>query len=90
MEGVFKNSENGLLEFFKREMGFCSPRIFSRRVSSSEVRLSQLLDNGSVETKRLSKHQGRVHSLLSNRESPYVFFIVAGRMDLSNTWLSIS
>ncbi|KAK6163259.1 hypothetical protein DH2020_000123 [Rehmannia glutinosa] len=158
MEGVFKNSENGLLEFFKREMSFCSPRIFSRRVSASEtlikkidlygkltghqgcvntvefnstgellvsgsddrqimlwdwatqklklsypsghldnifqarimpftddrkivtssadcqVRLSQLLDNGSVETKRLSKHQGRVHRLAVEPGSPYVFY----------------
>ncbi|KAK4440786.1 DDB1- and CUL4-associated factor 8 [Sesamum alatum] len=158
MEEVFKNSDNGLLEFFKREMGFCSPRIFSRRMSASEtlikqidlygkltghqgcvntvefnstgellvsgsddrqimlwdwaarklkfsypsghldnifqarimpftddrkivtssadcqVRLSQVLENGSVETKRLSKHQGRVHRLAVEPGSPYVFY----------------
>ncbi|GFP94841.1 ddb1- and cul4-associated factor 8 [Phtheirospermum japonicum] len=158
MEGFLKNSENGLLDFFKRELGFYSPRIYSRRVSASEalikkidmygklighqgcvntvefnstgellvsgsddtqiklwdwstqklrlsypsghldnifqarimpftddskivtssadcqVRLSQLLDNGSVETKRLSKHQGRVHKLAVEPGSPYVFY----------------
>ncbi|KAL0436486.1 UNVERIFIED_CONTAM: DDB1- and CUL4-associated factor 8 [Sesamum radiatum] len=183
MEGVFKNSDNGLLEFFKREVGFCSPRIFSRRMSASEVLLlfpspralvvdplmkklslasptlikkidlygkltghqgcvntvefnstgellvsgsddrqimlwdwaarklkfsypsghldnifqarimpftddrkivtssadcqviwPQVLENGSVETKRLSKHQGRVHRLAVEPGSPYVFY----------------
>ncbi|KAL3653088.1 hypothetical protein CASFOL_002769 [Castilleja foliolosa] len=158
MEGFLKNSENGLLDFFKREMGFYSPRIYSRRASASEalikkidlygklsghkgcvntvefnltgellvsgsddtqiklwdwstqklrlsypsghfdnifqarimpfsddhkivsssadcqVRLSQLLDDGSVETKRLSKHQGRVHKLAVEPGSPYVFY----------------
>lgn len=39
MEGVLKNSENGLVLFFNREMGFCPPRIFSRRISASEVLL---------------------------------------------------
>ncbi|KAG8387736.1 hypothetical protein BUALT_Bualt02G0052400 [Buddleja alternifolia] len=37
MEAVYKNSENGLLQFFKREMGFSPPRIFPRRISASEV-----------------------------------------------------
>ncbi|PIN01405.1 WD40 repeat protein [Handroanthus impetiginosus] len=158
MEGVNKNSENGLLDFFKREMGFCPPRTFSRRVSASQamikhidlygkltghqgcvntiefnstgellvsgsddkrvmlwdwsmqklklsyssghldnifqarimpftddriivtssadcqVRLSQVLENGRVETKKLSKHQGRVHRLAVEPGSPYVFY----------------
>ncbi|KAI3461472.1 hypothetical protein Pfo_018135 [Paulownia fortunei] len=153
MDGLYRNSENGLLEFFKREMGLSPPRIFSRRtliehidlygklnghqgcvnsvafnstgellVSGSDdrqimlwdwaaeklkfsypsghldnifqarimpftddckiitssanyqVRLSQVLGNGSVETKRLSKHQGRVHSLAVEPGSPYVFY----------------
>ncbi|KAL7115674.1 hypothetical protein ACP275_04G196800 [Erythranthe tilingii] len=158
MEGAFKNSDNGVVEFFKREMGFSAPRVFSRRISASQtmikqidlygklsghqgcvntiefnstgeilvsgsddkqimlwnwatqklkfsypsghldnifqarimpftddrkivtssadcqVRLSQVLDNGSVETKRLSKHQGRVHRLAVEPGSPYVFY----------------
>lgn len=36
--------------------------------------LGQVLENGSVETKRLSKHQGRVHSLAVEPGSPYVFY----------------
>lgn len=39
-----------------------------------QVRLSEVLDNGSVETKRLSKHQGRVHRLAVEPGSPYVFY----------------
>ncbi|KAL6566674.1 hypothetical protein OROMI_015078 [Orobanche minor] len=158
MEGHLKNSENRLLDFFKREIGFCSPRIYSRRISASEtmikqidlygkltghqgcvntvefnstgellvsgsddrqimlwdwatqklrysypsghldnifqarimpfsddrkivtssadcqVRLSHLLENGSAETKRLSRHQGRVHKLAVEPGSPYVFY----------------
>ncbi|KAL8516111.1 hypothetical protein ACS0TY_014694 [Phlomoides rotata] len=158
MEKLHRNSKNGLLEFYKREMGFSSPRIFSHRVSASQaliehidlygklnghqgcvntvafnstgellvsgsddkqiklwdwaarklklsypsghldnvfqakfmpftddhkiitssadcqVRLSQILENGSVVTKRLSRHQGRVHSLAVEPGSPYVFY----------------
>lgn len=43
-------------------------------ISLVQVRLSLLLENGSVETKRLSKHQGRVHSLAVEPGSPYVFY----------------
>ncbi|CAA0811953.1 Transducin/WD40 repeat-like superfamily protein [Striga hermonthica] len=158
MGDILKNSENRLLDFFRREMGFCSPRIYSRRVSASEtlikkidlygklighqgcvntvefnstgellvsgsddrevmlwdwatrklrfsyssghldnifqasimpytddrkivtssadcqVRFSLLHDSGSVETKRLSKHRGRVHKLAVEPGSPHVFY----------------
>lgn len=39
-----------------------------------QVRLSLIQENGAVETKRLSKHQGRVHSLAIEPGSPYVFY----------------
>ncbi|XP_075513965.1 uncharacterized protein LOC142549088 isoform X1 [Primulina tabacum] len=158
MAGVYKNSENGLLEFFKRELSIFPPRVFPRRISASQtliekidlygkltghrgcvntidfnstgellvsgsddrqvmlwdwakrklkfsfpsghmdnifqarimpfsddrqivtssadcqVMLSQLLENGSVETRRLSKHQGRVHKLAIEPGSPYIFY----------------
>lgn len=158
MEGPLKNSDTRLLQCFKREMGFSSPRVFSRRVAASQalvkqidsygkltghrgcvntiefnstgellvsgsddrqimlwdwarlklefsyasghldnifqarimpftddrkivsssadcqVRFSQLSDNGSVDTKRLSRHQGRVHRLAVEPGSPYVFY----------------
>lgn len=158
MERLYRNSDNWLNEFCKRETGLFPPRIYSRRLSASQtliqrlglygklnghqgcvnaisfnstgellasgsddrqimlwdwateklklsyqsghldnvfqakfmpftddskiitsaadcqVRLSLLLENGSVETKRLSKHQGRVHSLAVEPGSPYVFY----------------
>ncbi|KZV35132.1 hypothetical protein F511_06838 [Dorcoceras hygrometricum] len=150
MVGVYKNSENGLLEFFKRELSVYHPRVFPRRISASQtliekidlygklnghrgcvntiefnstgellvsgsddrqvmlwdwakqklkfsfpsghldnifqarivpfsndrkiVMLSQLLENGSVETRRLSKHQGRVCKLAVEPASPYIFY----------------
>ncbi|KAL3850747.1 hypothetical protein ACJIZ3_012629 [Penstemon smallii] len=49
----------------------------SKIVTSSadcQVRLGLLSENGSVETKRLSKHQGRVHKLAVEPGSPYIFY----------------
>ncbi|XP_057781722.1 uncharacterized protein LOC131000013 [Salvia miltiorrhiza] len=49
----------------------------SKIISSSadcQVRLGLIQENGSVETKKLSKHQGRVHSLAIEPGSPYVFY----------------
>ncbi|XP_073269872.1 uncharacterized protein [Primulina huaijiensis] len=158
MVGVYKNSESGLPEFFKRELSIFPPRVFRRRISASQtliekidlygklnghrgcvntiefnsigellvsgsndsqvmlwdwakrklkfsfpsghldnifqarimpfsddrkfvtpfadcqVMLSQLLENGSVETRRLSKHRGRVHKLAVEPGSPYIFY----------------
>ncbi|KAL3530622.1 hypothetical protein ACH5RR_009944 [Cinchona calisaya] len=158
MVRLSKVSEDGFLEFYKREMGFSSPRTFSRHISASEtlvkridlygkltghegcvntvefnsagdhlvsgsddsqikfwewatktlkfsyasghldnvfqarilpftddrkivtssadgkVRLGEVLENGQVETKRLGKHQGRVHKLAVEPGSPYIFY----------------
>ncbi|CAI9105177.1 OLC1v1004040C2 [Oldenlandia corymbosa var. corymbosa] len=158
MERLSKVSDNGLLEFYKRETGFSSPRTFSRHISASQalverldlygklighegcvntiefnstgdylvsgsddkqikfwdwatnklkfsypsghldnvfqarimpftddrkivtsaadgkVRLGEILENGRVETKRLGKHQGRVHKLAVEPGSPYIFY----------------
>ncbi|KAL2486626.1 Transducin/WD40 repeat-like superfamily protein [Abeliophyllum distichum] len=158
MENLDKNSENRLIEFFKRELGFSPPTTFSRRISASQtlvkqmdlygklnghqgcvntvefnstgdllvsgsddkqimfwdwaaqklkfsypsghldnifqarimpftddrkivtssadcqVRLGEVLENGQIETKRLAKHQGRVHNLAVEPGSPYIFY----------------
>ncbi|KAF3631964.1 hypothetical protein FXO37_27729 [Capsicum annuum] len=65
--------------------GFClqtsnksltSPRVSSSRTTSlaNNVRLGLLMKNGQVETKRLGRHQGRVHNLAVEPGSPYIFF----------------
>lgn len=49
----------------------------SKIISSSadcQIRLSLLMENGSVETKRLFRHQGRVHSLAVEPGCPHVFY----------------
>ncbi|CAA3011576.1 DDB1- and CUL4-associated factor 8 [Olea europaea var. sylvestris] len=158
MEKPYKNSGNGLIEFFKRELGFSPPSTFSSRISASQslvkrmdlygklnghqgcvntiefnssgdllvsgsddkqiifwdwaaqklkfvypsghldnifqarimpftddrkivtssadcqVRLGEVLENGQLETKRLAKHQGRVHNLAVEPGSPYIFY----------------
>ncbi|MBA0703285.1 hypothetical protein Goari_022959 [Gossypium aridum] len=39
-----------------------------------KVRLGEILENGQVKTRRLGKHQGRVHSLAVEPGSPHIFF----------------
>ncbi|KAI8016059.1 DDB1- and CUL4-associated factor 8 [Camellia lanceoleosa] len=39
-----------------------------------KVRLGQVLEKSEVETKRLGKHQGRVHNLAVEPGSPYIFY----------------
>lgn len=38
------------------------------------MRLGEILENGQVKTRRLGKHQGRVHSLAVEPGSPHIFF----------------
>ncbi|PHT45186.1 hypothetical protein CQW23_14344 [Capsicum baccatum] len=65
--------------------GFClqtsdksltSPRVSSSGTTSlaNNVRLGLLMKNGQVETKRLGRHQGRVHNLAVEPGSPYIFY----------------
>ena len=42
--------------------------------SPVQVRLGLVLENGQFETKRLGKHQGRVHNLAVEPGSPHIFF----------------
>ncbi|KAK6144486.1 hypothetical protein DH2020_021306 [Rehmannia glutinosa] len=157
MKGLYKDSGNGFMEFYKREMGLCPTRNYSRRVSASQTLIEHIdlygklnghkgcvntvaftstgeillsgsndlqimlwdwateklicsypfghfleilqarfmpltddckivtssadcqvrlimLKNGSVETKKLSEHEGSVHSLAVEPGNPYVFY----------------
>ncbi|KAM3309206.1 hypothetical protein P3S67_010950 [Capsicum chacoense] len=42
--------------------------------ADGQVRLGLLMKNGQVETKRLGRHQGRVHNLAVEPGSPYIFY----------------
>ncbi|KAK9002568.1 hypothetical protein V6N11_025239 [Hibiscus sabdariffa] len=42
--------------------------------ADGQVRLGEISENGQVRTRRLGKHQGRVHSLAVEPGSPHVFF----------------
>lgn len=39
-----------------------------------QVRLGLVLENGRVETKKVGKHQGRVHKLAVEPGSPYILY----------------
>ncbi|XP_051113346.1 protein ALTERED SEED GERMINATION 2 [Andrographis paniculata] len=60
--------------FQTRFMPFTDDRVIVTSSADCQVRLSLLAENGSVETKRLSKHQGRVHKLAVEPGSPHVFY----------------
>ncbi|XP_019199214.1 PREDICTED: DDB1- and CUL4-associated factor 8-like [Ipomoea nil] len=42
--------------------------------ADGQVRLGQVLQNGRVDTKRIGKHQGRVHKIAVEPGSPYIFY----------------
>lgn len=39
-----------------------------------QVRFGQIMENGTVETKQLGEHDGRVHKLAIEPGSPYIFY----------------
>ncbi|GAA0150721.1 ubiquitin-protein ligase [Lithospermum erythrorhizon] len=42
--------------------------------ADGKVRLGEVLESGNVETKKLGKHQGRVHNLAAEPGSPYILY----------------
>ncbi|XAR60486.1 hypothetical protein NMG60_11033893 [Bertholletia excelsa] len=60
--------------FQVRIMPITDDRKIVTSAADGQVRLGQVLENGTVETKRLGKHQGRVHNLAVEPGSPYVFY----------------
>lgn len=55
-------------------MPFTDDRRIVTSAADGQVRLGQVKENGEVETKRLGKHQGRVHNLAVEPGSPYIFY----------------
>lgn len=55
-------------------MPFTEDRRIVTSAADGQVRLGQVKENGEVETKRLGKHQGRVHNLAVEPGSPYIFY----------------
>lgn len=55
-------------------MPFTEDRRIVTSAADGQVRLGQVKENGEVETKRLGKHQGRVHNLDVEPGSPYIFY----------------
>ncbi|XP_031123351.1 DDB1- and CUL4-associated factor 8 [Ipomoea triloba] len=60
--------------FQAKFMPFTDDRKIVTASADGQVRLGQVLENGEVDTKRLGKHQGRVHSLAVEPGSPYIFY----------------
>lgn len=61
MERLFKSSEDGFLEFYKREMGFSSPSIFTRHISASQNLVERIDLYG-----KLIGHEGCVNTVEFN------------------------
>ncbi|XP_047307937.1 DDB1- and CUL4-associated factor 8 [Impatiens glandulifera] len=55
-------------------MPFTDDRRIITSSADGQVRLGEMLENGEVETKRLGKHQKRVHSLAVEPGSPHIFY----------------
>ncbi|KAK4707277.1 hypothetical protein R3W88_033198 [Solanum pinnatisectum] len=60
--------------FQARFMPFTDDRKVVTAAADGQVRLGLLLGNGQVETKRLGRHQGRVHNLAVEPGSPYILY----------------
>ncbi|OIT37030.1 hypothetical protein A4A49_01180 [Nicotiana attenuata] len=60
--------------FQAKFMPFTDDRRIVTAAADGQVRLGLLLENGQVETKRLGRHQGRVHKLAVEPGSPYIFY----------------
>ncbi|KAI8016064.1 DDB1- and CUL4-associated factor 8 [Camellia lanceoleosa] len=60
--------------FQVRIMPFTDDRKIVTSSADGQVGLGQVLENSEVETKRLGKHEGRVHNLAVEPGSPYIFY----------------
>ncbi|XP_058098302.1 uncharacterized protein LOC131243172 isoform X2 [Magnolia sinica] len=60
--------------FQARVMPFTDDRTVITSAADGQVRLGQILENGRVDTKRLAKHQGRIHKLAIEPGSPHIFY----------------
>lgn len=60
--------------FQARVMPFTDDGKIVTSAADGQVRLGQVLENGHVETKRLGKHQGRIHKLAVEPGSPHIFY----------------
>ncbi|XP_021655677.2 uncharacterized protein LOC110646521 [Hevea brasiliensis] len=60
--------------FQTRIMPFTDDRRIVTSSADGQVRLVQVLDNGQVDTARLGKHQGPVHSLAVDPGSPHIIY----------------
>lgn len=60
--------------FQAKFMPFTDDQKVVTAAADGQVRLGLLMKNGQVETKRLGRHQGRVHNLAVEPGSPYIFF----------------
>lgn len=60
--------------FQARIMPFTDDRKIVTSAADGQVRLGQVLENGHVETKRLGKHQGRIHKLAVEPGSPHILY----------------
>ncbi|KAG5598846.1 hypothetical protein H5410_030216 [Solanum commersonii] len=60
--------------FQARFMPFTDDQKVVTAAADGQVRLGLLLENGHIETKRLGKHQGRVHNLAVEPGSPYILY----------------
>ncbi|CAM6084053.1 unnamed protein product [Calypogeia fissa] len=63
--------------FQARIMPFSDDRSIVSCAADGQVRHSQILENGRVETKKLAKHRGRAHKLAIEPGSSYTFFSCA-------------
>ncbi|GFZ17893.1 transducin/WD40 repeat-like superfamily protein [Actinidia rufa] len=61
METIYKGSELGIIEIFRRESGFSQPRTFARRISASEAIVKQIDLYG-----KLNGHNGCVNTIQFN------------------------
>ncbi|KAG5566813.1 hypothetical protein RHGRI_002375 [Rhododendron griersonianum] len=55
-------------------MPFTNDRKIVTSAADGQVRLGQVKENGEAETKRLGKHQGRIHNLAVEPGSPYILY----------------
>ncbi|ERN04925.1 hypothetical protein AMTR_s00080p00104750 [Amborella trichopoda] len=60
--------------FQARIMPFTDDRSVITCAADGQVRHGLILENGLVDTKRLAKHQGRVHKLAIEPGSPHIFY----------------
>ncbi|TXG73931.1 hypothetical protein EZV62_002510 [Acer yangbiense] len=72
---IFSYSSGHLDNIFQtRIMPFTDDQSIVTSSADGQVRLGQVLEGGQVETKRLGKHQGRVHKLAVEPGCPHILY----------------